>query len=678
MMGKLTGSLRIKMTVLFGLVVLIGCLVLTFLSENRAGSALEGEAKQAMLKVARQAAETQDSRMQARFCLVESIASQNVIRGKSGDREATLEEKMAALNNEMQTAESLGFKEFGIADREGNAVFSDGSKANIADRDYFKAALGGKTAVSSTIVSRADNSVVFSYATPIRYYATNEITGVLFGLVDAAKFSELVADITYGRTGYAFAVDSTGKTIAHKDIERVLSQENFIEQARSDKSLVPLAEAVSRMAKGEESIATYTFQGQEKIMAYAPVKSTGWSIAVTAPRAEVLEKMSGLKHSMLILSIIIILIALILTYVMARTITTPLIVVEEHLGHIAGGDFTQPVPEKFLRMKDEIGKLARAVDGLQANIKPLLSSLKENAKALAGDSENLSAASEEIASSSGEVARAIQQVAAGASEQAGHLQEILGLLENISSSLEKVENELGNVKTSSEETSRLADVGKKELDVLVASINGVHEAFKVVSEKLTGLSGSVNKVGEILEVINGIADQTNLLALNAAIEAARAGDAGRGFAVVAEEVRKLAEQSRVSSDKIKALLSTIASETNEVVNTSEEVDKQVVAQLENVENTVRAFDNILDSVIAITPVIEETYRHMDNTVKAKDVVLDRVQSISAVSEEASASAQQISASAEELSASTEEIAANAQEVLGVAKNLEEQVERFKV
>ncbi len=678
MKEKLMGSLRVRMTVLFGLVVLIGCLVLSLMSERRAEQALEIEAKDAMLKVAQQVAETQDSRIQARLCLVKSVAAQDVIRGRWGEREAKLDEKMAALRSEMQTAAELGFKQFGIADRDGNTFFSDGGKANIADREYFKIALSGETAVSSTIVSRDDDSVVFAYAAPIRHYATNEITGVLVGLVDATMFSNLVADVTYGRTGYAFAVDGNGKTIAHKDIKRVLSQESFIELARSDKSLASLAEAVSMMAKGEEGVSTYTLQGQQKILAYAPVKSTGWSLAVTAPTAEVLEEAASLKHSLLTLSFIIIIVALLLTYVMARTIATPLIVVEKHLGHIAGGDLTQPVPEKFLNMKDEIGKLARAVDGLQANIKPMLSSIKEGAKVLSGNSENLSAASEEIASSSSEVAKAIEQVAAGASEQAEHLQEILKLTEDIADHLENVENELGNVKDGSEEASRLAGVGKKELDVLIASINGVHEAFRVVGEKLTALSNSVNQVGEILEAINNIADQTNLLALNAAIEAARAGEAGRGFAVVAEEVRKLAEESRASSDKIKELLGAITAETDEVVNTSENVDKQVVEQLESVNNTVKSFDDILDSVMAIMPKIEETYRHLDLTLKAKDTILDRVQSISAVSEEASASAQQISASAEELSASTEEIAANAQEVLKVAKNLEEQVERFKV
>lgn len=667
-----------KMTILFGLIVLIGCLVLFLVSENQAGRALEGEASEAMMKVAKQAAATQDSRIQMRMYAVESIANRNVIRGIQGDHEATLEEKMKALLDEQKRGESLGFKQFGIADKEGNAFFSDGSKANVSDRDYFRAALGGKTAVSSSIVSKLDNSVVFVYAAPIHHYATNEIIGVLIGVVDGAKFSELVGSITYGRTGYAFAVDSTGKTIAHKEAERVTGQENIIEQAKSNKALAPFATVISKMANGEEGVATYTFQGQKKIIAYAPIKTTSWAIAVTAPSAEVLARAAGLRQSVLLVSILIILVALVLTFVMARTITAPLVLAVDHLGLIAGGDFTRPVPEVFLRRKDEIGKLVHAIDQLQANLRPLLSGLRGDAKTLSGNSETLSATSEEIASSSGEVANAIQQVASGASDQAGHLQEILELVKNITTSLEKVYSELGRVKTNSEETSKLADTGKKELDSLIVSIRGVREAFKVVVERLDVLKGSVSQVAEILDVINGIADQTNLLALNAAIEAARAGEAGRGFAVVADEVRKLAEQSRVSSDKIRALLNNITLKTDEVVATSEEVSGQVTSQLENVEHTVKAFDNILDSVTAIGPMIEATYREMDGTVKAKDLVLDRVQSISSVAEETSASAQEISASAEELSASTQEIAANAQQILEVAKRLEEQVERFKV
>lgn len=675
--------MRIKMTAAFGLVVLVGCLALWTVSQNRAENALEIEAREAMLKVARQAAETVDNRLLSRMYVVETVAGNNVIRGQWGDREASLEEKLRVLREEHRRVQGLGFLEFGLTDREGNVAFvsstsSEVSRANVSDREYFKAAMAGKTAVSSALISKVNNLVVFAIATPIRHYATGEITGVLIGGLEGSKFSELMGNITYGRTGYAFTVDSTGKTVAHKDPERVKAQENILEQAKSEPSLASMAEIVSRMIKGEEGFGVYSFQGQEQLMAFAPIKTTGWSIGVTAPKEEVLERVAGLKHSLLWVSLVIIVLALGVTFAMARSVTKPLGLAVEDLGLIAAGDYTRPVPDKYLRRRDEIGKLARAVDSLQATMRPLLSGVKDEARALASNAESLSATSQGMASSSEEVARAIQQVATGASEQAGHLQEILGLMDNITASLEKVNLELGRVKNNTQETSRLAVMGKKELDSLVVSIEAVREAFKKVVDRLETLKGSVGQAGEILNVINDIAEQTNLLALNAAIEAARAGEAGRGFAVVADEVRKLAEQSRASSDKIRGLLNNISGETREVVATSEEVNRLVAGQLEKVEHTLKAIDDILEAVAGIAPMIEATYQEMENTVRAKDVTLDRVQSVSAVAEETSASAEEISASAEELSASTQDIAANAQEVLRVAKRLEEQVERFKV
>lgn len=678
MIGKLGKSLRTKMTAIFGIIVLAGCLILGIVSYNRAAKSLQEEADEALLKTAKQAAQTVDTLIQGRMALVESIASRDVIRGRYGDRAATLEEKLQVLRDEQKRVEDLGYKQFGIADRQGNLFLSDGSSANIADRDYFKEALLGKTVISSTFVSRVDNSMIVAYATPIRGYGTGEITGVLVSLVDANRLSQLLSSINYGRTGYGFAVDSTGTVVAHKDTQYVTDRTNWIEQAKSDGSLASLADVIAKMARGEEGVGTYTFQGVDKFVGYAPVKSAGWSVGINVPAEEVLQRVATLKQSVFIISLIIIIIALAATFVIAKTITNPLVLAVDHLGLIANGDFTNPVPDQFLRMKDEIGRLAQAIDQLQNSLRPLLGGLRNDARILAGSSESLSAASEEIASSSSEVARAIEQVASGAGEQASNLQDILHLMSNIASNLDAVYTQLGSVRANSENASQLAAVGKNELDALVGSIEGVREAFRSVAERLKALNGSVNQVGEILNVINGIAEQTNLLALNAAIEAARAGEAGRGFAVVAEEVRKLAEESKASSDKIGALLNAIIAETSEVVGTSEEAGKQVAMQLEKVDNTVRSFDDILNSVTSITPAVEATYREVDSTVKAKDVVLERLQNISSVSEETSASAEEISASAEELTASTEEIAANAQEILTVGRRLEEGVERFKV
>lgn len=498
----------------------------------------------------------------------------------------------------------------------------------------------------------------------------------------------------YGDSGYFFAYRYDGI--------RVVAPENKSQEGQNlwdltDKSGKKVVQEFIKTAQSGGGFVSYiwlnpkTNKEEEKLSYVAPLKlgnldlvvGTGTYLSrVETAKEEVAGEIGSAQKtiymSSVFTSVVVLLILALITYFLIRSLTTPLVLAVEHLGKIAIGDFTQSVPEKYLGMKDEIGKLAQAIDRLQNNFKNLLGQVKVNAQTLYTNSEALSASSEEMASSSSEVAKAVQQVAAGAGEQSTNLQDILNLLENMAASLEKVDSELSKVKSNSEETSRLAGLGKKELDILITSIGEVREAFKAVGEKLGSLKGSVNQIGEILEVINGIAEQTNLLALNAAIEAARAGEAGRGFAVVAEEVRKLAEESRASSEKIRNLLDKIGAETTEVVRTSEEVGRQVAVQVENVENTVKSFDAILDSVATMAPIIEATYREVDGTVKAKDIVLERIQSISAVAEETSASAEEIAASAEELSASTQEIAANAHQVLEVARRLEEQVGQFRL
>jgi methyl-accepting chemotaxis protein len=117
----------------------------------------------------------------------------------------------------------------------------------------------------------------------------------------------------------------------------------------------------------------------------------------------------------------------------------------------------------------------------------------------------------------------------------------------------------------------MAKISNDKMTQLVTSINSIGSAFKDVSNKISELGMSVNKINEITALINSIADQTNLLALNAAIEAARAGEAGKGFAVVADEIRKLAEQSKNSSGEIDNLITLILSETKEVISTTNEV-----------------------------------------------------------------------------------------------------------
>ena len=678
MLEKFRQSLKLKMLLLFGGLVFVACAVLAGVSLYEADQAVKQEAEEAMLKVAAQTGQTVEERLNARLMVLDTIANRNVIRGMSGGKETTLEEKIAALQQEMGRLQEQGFKYLGLADREGNLVLTTGQRINIADRDYFQKAMQGKSNLSSVVVSRIDNALSIHYACPVRHYATGEITGVVVGVVDAKKISDLISKVSYAQTGYAFIVDSAGKTIAHRDYSRVEAGENILEKAKTDPSLASLAEIVSRMAKGEEGKGVYTYQGEEKLVCYTPIKLTGWSLAMAAPVSEILVRTASLERGIILVSLVLILLALGVAYFVAQMLVNPLVLAVDHLGLIAKGDFTMPIPDQYLKMKDEVGRIAQAIDALQNQMRPVLRSITESSKSVAANSESLSAVSQQIAASSNEAAQAIQHVAQGAAEQTGYLQEILRLVNNITANLDNIYRRLTLVRENTERSAAQADRGKKDLDGLIYSIGEVRKSFQAVTENVSSLGSSVNQVGEIVEAINNIANQTNLLALNAAIEAARAGEAGRGFAVVAEEVRKLAEQSQSSAAHIKDLLAGIQNQTAAVVTASSEVTRQTESQLASVERTVLAFNDVLASVGEVAPLIKETYAAVEDTVKSKDVVLERVQGVSAVAEETSASAEEIAASAQELSASTEEIASTAQELAKVAERLEKEVGIFKV
>ena len=347
------------------------------------------------------------------------------------------------------------------------------------------------------------------------------------------------------------------------------------------------------------------------------------------------HKKNGKKQSVLIGIIILISIFLsvLMMTVTIRKIAQPLIDLTAKVEQLTKGDLSVTID---YNSQDEVGILAHNMNMMVQSFNNVVKQIKEKSSLLSKESDNLSATSEEMATSSQEVAKAMQQVAAGASTQAQDLANIAALTEN---------------------TAAKANVGKEEMNNLVKSIQQIKSSFELVVEKVKTLASSIMNISNVTNAITEISDQTNLLALNAAIEAARAGEAGKGFAVVAEEVRKLAEKSKSSTDEITKIILSVQSDANEVIKTSDNVDDFIKEQVKAVEASVGAFGDILQAV---------------------DEIANSIQQISAVTEENSASAEEVAATSEQLSASSEELAAIAQNLTLIATNLENTMNQFKV
>jgi methyl-accepting chemotaxis protein len=224
----------------------------------------------------------------------------------------------------------------------------------------------------------------------------------------------------------------------------------------------------------------------------------------------------------------------------------------------------------------------------------------------------------------------------------------------------------------------MSENSNSKLKGLSDSINNVTESFDTVRTKVVLLDNHIGEVNDITNIINSIAEQTDLLALNAAIESARAGEVGRGFSVVAEEIRKLAEQSKVSARNISGLISNINNEVQIAVKTTDVGRDSLSSQTEMIEESVRSFAQIFKSINVILPRVEEIKSSIESINAEKDSIVSKTLDISGVSEENAASAEEIAASVQEINVSFKNVAVSAQTLSSLTNSMMEEVNKFKL
>lgn len=671
---KSTGFKRIRDRILIyfiPLIVLIG-IGYSFYSLTAIEKGIMDQVRIGLVELAESGVDLVESRVQNQFAILGAMANSEEIISMD------IERQRKALNKQISNTD---FEAMGVVTLDGNAYYSSGEKAKFADSDYIKRAFQGVSSMSEPMVDERTNHLVIMTATPIE--VDNKIVGALVGRIGIEFLTDIISDINFGEAGYAYMVDSEGTTVAHRDMERVLTRENVIMQAEEKPELRPVVDSMREMInnEGESGITRYDFQGRKTIIGFSPINKTSLILAVAASENEILKELNNIKQRMLLATLVVLVISLIVGVYLSNNISNPIKDLSEEIIKLSEYNLTTDKNSrinKYLNYRDEVGEITNGLNTMRNNFAKLINNISLNSEQLASSSEELTAISEQTEIASEEIAKVIEEIANGAGDQAN---DTAAGANNVAHLGEIIDENVSNVKVLSmavEVIEKLKMEGIEIIKVLSEKTKESNDAALDIQNIIIETNESASKIENASQMISSIAEQTNLLALNAAIEAARAGEHGRGFAVVADEIRKLAEQSNNFTKDILDIISELTIKTETAVVTMKNVGSIVGEQTQSVKNTSekftgieKAIENIKDIVISIN----ESSESMD--IK-KAEIMDILQNLSAIAQENAASTEEASASVEEQVASIAEISKSSEVLALLAEEMQESVAKFKL
>ncbi|MBP2650833.1 MAG: methyl-accepting chemotaxis protein [Firmicutes bacterium] len=404
----------------------------------------------------------------------------------------------------------------------------------------------------------------------------------------------------------------------------------------------------------------------------------GWSISTGIYTDDVEKIIQKQSIAIVIVDIMLILGTFVFTYWFSKKkIIQPLEHVIVKLSEMAnsGGDLTQKI---VIDSKDELGKLAFAVNSLLDSMRLLIKQIAQTSERVTASSEELTASAEYSTQAVTQIAGAIKDVTLGAENTFQAVDETSIVVEQMLAGLQQAAASTNQLAEHSAQAADKAKEGNASVEKAVNQMTHIENTVNHSAKVVAKLGERSKQIGQIIDTIAGIAGQTNLLALNAAIEAARAGEQGKGFAVVAEEVRKLAEQSQAATKQIADLISEIQGDTNKAVVAMDEGTHEVKVGAEVVVIAGKAFEEIVGLVTNVSDQVKDISAVIQQMAGGSQQIVTSVKAIDGYSKTAVGEAQTVSAATEEQSASMEQIAVSSQSLAKLAHSLQTAVSQFRV
>lgn len=468
--------------------------------------------------------------------------------------------------------------------------------------------------VDKTIVTSVKRSV---------YNNNNELIGIAgIDILISTIENKVRDDLKYQGVGEAFLINRDGRIILFPSDNseiKVDSQIAGVDNILSDSE--GFSQLYDNIERSDDGIMDITWNGEKHIVAFTRISSEfpyfDWVAGIIVPTAIVDDPIDESITSALIASASILLVIAMLVFLIAKRIVAPLNRLVDAIKDVAEGD-NDLTKRLIVSDENEVSQFSHQFNVFVEHIQEIMILNKQTVEDLYEDAERISTVANLTSKQASEQRDATDMVATAA--------------EQLSYSVKDISDNTSAASNSASEAEKQIVTGVEVVHEATSSIRTLADTVDQISGVVDNLNQDSNKIGGVLEVIQGIAEQTNLLALNAAIEAARAGDQGRGFAVVADEVRTLASRTQESTQIIEQIISNLQQSAKTVVESMVQGTEQAEMGVEKSEMVQSVLESISTAIINIQSQSTEIANATHEQAKAAQEITERATSIRNLSE----------------------------------------------
>lgn len=576
---------------------------------------------------------------------------------------------------------------------------ADGSKTamntvenkDLSGKEWYTACQGRKAKVNSIFsyitapyVDEETGEQIITVCQEVKY--KDVVQGVVAMDIDASALADYVENIRLLNTGFVMLVDEQGNIVVDSE------SNTFADGTVADlEFFAPLTEELDKLEEQKAQLeenedpaaddivlqASYTMRAEGRDCAITAMtdRITGWRLLGCISDQENQKNLININIGTLMAGVIGLIFGCVIAVLTALSFNREIKKLQNATHRVAGGDFSEKI--KVTR-SDEFGVFETNFNGMMDDVSELIHAVEDKSNHILEVAGGISEVAGNTKTTIEQVTQAIDSVAQGAVKQAESTQEANTEVEHLKNSLDETKEYVSGMNGMTEKANEVSTEGIESVKDLIEKSGKTAEKSKVSLEVMNEMVESIDKIFYISDTIADITSQTNLLSLNASIEAARAGEMGKGFAVVADEIRKLADESKESTDEIKKIITEITEKSKLVESTMQENEVLQTEQQEAINRTEEIFGEIMKQIEMLGSGMERINALNDTMSANKDLVVDKMGTIASVSEQSAAATEEVNASTEQVNVTMEEISEHTETLQAIAKDLMETINRFKL